>query len=112
MKSPNATIAINTSYAIAKASPSCAICEKSARLDGSSLQHCSRCKSVYYCSKDCQKIHWPAHKRGCVPSNASSRAVSSAPSPSSPSPNSTIEMLTAAGSPSQVTSEDAVMEDV
>jgi len=32
---------------------------------------CARCKSVYYCGRDCQKAHWKVHKRGCVePLNA------------------------------------------
>ena len=26
---------------------------------------CSRCKSVFYCSKECQKSHWKAHKPNC-----------------------------------------------
>ena len=26
---------------------------------------CSRCKAVSYCSKDCQALHWKAHKKSC-----------------------------------------------
>lgn len=26
---------------------------------------CSRCKSVRYCSKECQKAHWKEHKKVC-----------------------------------------------
>lgn len=29
-------------------------------------KNCSRCKTVYYCSRDCQVAHWPIHKRECV----------------------------------------------
>ena len=27
---------------------------------------CSNCRSVYYCSKECQKEHWKHHKKFCV----------------------------------------------
>jgi len=39
---------------------SCAVC-------GVANQHqrCSRCKSVYYCSKEHQQQHWPTHKTPC-----------------------------------------------
>jgi hypothetical protein len=30
------------------------------------LLKCSRCKSVYYCSVECQKIDWKKHKLDCV----------------------------------------------
>lgn len=33
---------------------------------GSSLKTCSRCKSVFYCNRDCQKAHWNAHKKACA----------------------------------------------
>jgi hypothetical protein len=26
---------------------------------------CDACKSVVYCSRACQKRHWPAHKAAC-----------------------------------------------
>lgn len=31
------------------------------------FKKCSRCKKVYYCSKECQKRHWPTHKLSCKP---------------------------------------------
>lgn len=40
----------------------CASCGKPASL------RCARCKSVHYCSKECQKADWPSHKRSCVAS--------------------------------------------
>ena len=31
------------------------------------LMTCGRCKSVFYCSKDCQKKDWKTHKAVCAP---------------------------------------------
>lgn len=33
---------------------------------GKSLQRCSRCRSVWYCGKLCQKMHYKKHKKNCV----------------------------------------------
>lgn len=38
----------------------CARCAKPA------TTYCSKCKSVYYCSPVCQKIHWTHHKKHCI----------------------------------------------
>lgn len=37
----------------------CKICGKKAE------QFCSKCKKIYYCSKECQKTHWILHKTEC-----------------------------------------------
>ena len=39
--------------------PKCANCGKDAS------NRCSRCKSEWYCGKDCQKISWKKHKEFC-----------------------------------------------
>ena len=41
----------------------CSFCRK---LSADKLPSCGRCKKQAYCSKDCQKKHWKAHKGYCV----------------------------------------------
>ena len=45
--------------------PGCCFCSRLSRADGEALKRCSGCKSVYYCSKQCQTAHWPNHKSDC-----------------------------------------------
>jgi hypothetical protein len=42
----------------------CAVCAKTS--EDTKLMKCSRCNVVFYCSKECQKSHWRAHKPDCV----------------------------------------------
>lgn len=39
----------------------CATCKANSK----NLKRCSRCCSVYYCSVECQRSHWPQHKSVC-----------------------------------------------
>ncbi|KAK4116597.1 hypothetical protein N656DRAFT_701743 [Canariomyces notabilis] len=34
-----------------------------------SLQRCSRCRTISYCSRDCQVAHWSVHKPACTRPN-------------------------------------------
>ncbi|KAH9827212.1 hypothetical protein Tdes44962_MAKER03022 [Teratosphaeria destructans] len=44
---------------------SCGRCHRpQAHLSGP-LQLCSRCRSIRYCSRDCQRRDWPSHKPQC-----------------------------------------------
>ncbi len=38
----------------------CASCEK-----GNCKLYCGKCKSAYYCSRECQAAAWPTHKKVC-----------------------------------------------
>lgn len=29
------------------------------------MKKCARCKAVFYCGAECQKKHWPEHKKEC-----------------------------------------------
>eukprot|EP01033_Poteriospumella_lacustris_P005847 gene5847-4197_t len=55
--------------------PTCVIC------GAASCLICSRCRGVYYCSKNCQRTHWRQHKHLCR--DVSSSSVSSSVSSSS-----------------------------
>ena len=46
---------------MASVSSSCGFCGA----EKEHLSKCSRCKSVFYCSKECQKSHWKAYKANC-----------------------------------------------
>ncbi|KAI1290481.1 hypothetical protein F5Y03DRAFT_388827 [Xylaria venustula] len=43
----------------------CASCGKNKQADGGSLLNCSRCMKVKYCSRECQRTDWKAHKLVC-----------------------------------------------
>ena len=43
------------------ATSKCAHCNKTK----SSLKCCGKCRSISYCSVECQRLHWPQHKHAC-----------------------------------------------
>eukprot|EP01111_Echinosteliopsis_oligospora_P019488 TRINITY_DN9461_c0_g1_i1.p1 TRINITY_DN9461_c0_g1~~TRINITY_DN9461_c0_g1_i1.p1 ORF type:complete len:103 (-),score=7.43 TRINITY_DN9461_c0_g1_i1:153-461(-) len=47
----------------------CAVCLKTSRDDGKNLLYCGKCKTTYYCSKECQLIDFKnySHKYICIP---------------------------------------------
>jgi endogenous inhibitor of DNA gyrase (YacG/DUF329 family) len=50
----------------------CAVCSTKAKT------RCSQCSSVYYCSKECQKVHWAKHKKDCKTLAAAAHAADKA----------------------------------
>jgi hypothetical protein len=43
----------------------CAFCDESPACAAMKLSRCAGCKCVAYCSKGCQKAHWPVHRQHC-----------------------------------------------
>jgi len=43
---------------------SCKVCEKG-DTESAPLKKCGKCTEIYYCSAECQKQDWPAHRRYC-----------------------------------------------
>lgn len=88
----------------------CAHCKKSAAdLGAVALKRCSKCKTTPYCSRDCQKADWKAHKKGCDRGAAAAGSSSSPFTTSGPGPTRT---TTVPGIPIQVhsTTPEAVQE--
>lgn len=50
---------ITTEKDAQKKNPRCMVCGKE------STKHCSICKRVYYCTAECQRSNWKAHKPSC-----------------------------------------------
>ncbi|KAJ1445147.1 hypothetical protein M885DRAFT_453990, partial [Pelagophyceae sp. CCMP2097] len=51
---------------VPRVAPSCAHCGRPTAEDGERVMACARCKRVSYCSKEHQRLHWPAHKPSCT----------------------------------------------
>ena len=50
-------------YVLENPSKWCRNCFKNEKDDGIKALRCSRCKKVYYCSRECQKEDYKRHKR-------------------------------------------------
>ncbi|CAA7269774.1 unnamed protein product [Cyclocybe aegerita] len=54
---------------------SCTFCSVYAD-DKKALRKCSKCKSAFYCSRECQKKDWARHRANCTPASAQRDYVS------------------------------------
>ena len=48
----------------------CTQCSKRSSVSGKKYLVCGKCKTIHYCSTECQKIHWPQHKLVCRADNS------------------------------------------
>lgn len=49
---------------MADTTPSCATCSKTSS-ETENLKRCAKCQTTWYCSRECQKKDWKAHKKVC-----------------------------------------------
>lgn len=50
---------------VVKSKSGCSVCAKTKKADGVQLLKCSACLICYYCSAECQKVDWEAHRPLC-----------------------------------------------
>lgn len=56
-------------------------CYRTTQPNGGPLPLCVACKRVAYCSIDCQRVHWPAHKARCKAYRAEQEAAEAGGAP-------------------------------
>lgn len=78
------------------ADETCTTCKKQGS-DTSPLKRCAKCKTGWYCSRECQKADWETHKKTCARDAAPSNAdKNSNPSPVNPARPAAPKNLSAA----------------
>jgi hypothetical protein len=63
-------VKLGESHPVARAKGVCHACSSKGN-----LLRCSRCRNVYYCSRDCQVANWKAHKTICTVSGSFSEGM-------------------------------------
>ena len=43
----------------------CSNCRLHGLIQGKKFRFCKQCNDAFYCSKECQREHWPVHKESC-----------------------------------------------
>jgi MYND finger len=84
------------------------------------VQKCSKCKSVWYCSKECQTRHWPLHKQDCLAicqsitqkDSATPEIKTNSTAGSSPSGINTLEMSQTANIPTVLSSSTPLQSEL
>ncbi|PSC71360.1 arsenite methyltransferase isoform B [Micractinium conductrix] len=71
---PSAAREVGAPAAVTPDDAACAACHQPSK----ALQLCLACKSVKYCSRDCQRAHWPEHKSACRAAAARHQAAAPA----------------------------------
>ncbi len=66
------------------AAPTCACCAKTGSNPDTNLKRCAKCQTTHYCSRECQKADWKAHKKVCA-RNAAAASATNDPPTNSPS---------------------------
>ncbi|KAF9178119.1 hypothetical protein BGZ51_008097 [Haplosporangium sp. Z 767] len=67
---------------------SCSHCGKTRSESESPFKRCAKCRSIVYCTRECQKNDWKVHKKVCASLAATSSTVPADPAPSSSAPPS------------------------
>jgi hypothetical protein len=57
--------------------PKCELCRNTAKGEVK-LKTCTACKSVKYCSRECQRAHWKVHKPACKAAQAEASTLAGA----------------------------------
>ena len=67
------TALLPKAYTPEKQMEACRVCSKMGA--GQSIKNCGRCKTAFYCSRECQVKDWPLHKTDCRKFSKSERSL-------------------------------------